>query len=139
MSVSTGIIELFLRPPIGLMKLEVIPGEPFSGAGNFQRSRFVVPLGTVGVDAFGISYSLIDIPSGYGQTNVPNNIQLDRVAVQLAVQHTMSDGATFRSDQAEFRTTAAHLLFSESFPERVFWELAPGLTARFWWLVRPLA
>lgn len=139
MSVSTGIIELFLRPPIGLQKLELIPGGPFTGSGDFTRPRFVVPVGQVGVDAFGIRFSITSAPGGYGVTTSHVSDTYDRTVVHLGVQHRLNDGAEVLTDEATFKAAAAQMLFTESFPLRVRWALAPGVVANFWWLVRPLA
>ena len=139
MSVSTGIIELFLRPPIGLMRLEQIAGGPFSGAGNFDRPRFVVPIGNVGTDAFGLRWVLSDVPDGYGSAVVANQVVYDRTMLTLSVTHILTDQAELPTAEFESSSTFGHILFSESYPRRVFWQLAPGVTSNFWWMVRPLA
>lgn len=139
MSDELGIINLFLRPPIGLTKLELIPGGPYTGAGDFTRPRTVVPIGNVGVDAFGIRYLVSTFPPGYGITQNHVSLSFDRVVLELGVQHRLNDGAEVLTDEVAYKGATGVLRFSESFPLRVRFNLAPGVSANFWWLVRLLA
>lgn len=139
MSIDTGIINLFLRPPIGLQKLELIPGGPFTLGGNFTRPRLVVPIGNVGVDAFGIRWLFATIAPGYGLT--PSNVTdtIDRIGLRFTVVHRLLDQAEVVTQLVSTNELQGHVLFQESFPLRIEWQLAPGISANFWWLVRPLA
>lgn len=121
------------------MKLELIAGSPFTGAGDFSRPRLVVPIGNVGVDAFGIRYSISSSPPGYGISTSHVQDVFDRTVLELGVVHRLNDGAEVLTDEASYSAAAAQLLFSESFPLKIRWALAPGVAANFWWLVRPLA
>lgn len=139
MAIDTGVISLFLHPPIGLVKQESIGNVIWTGAGNFTRPRLVVPIGEVGVDAFGIRWSLPEVPPGYGSTPGPRANVYDRPMLGLAVVHRLSDGAEVTTQETTINQDLGHILFEESFPLAVYWKLAPGVGARFWWLVRPLA
>lgn len=126
----TGIINLFLHPPIGTMTLELVPGEPFTGLVSVDRPR-----PGVGTDAFGIRYLITQIPAGYGVTPGPGTNVVDRRVVSVAVIHRLFDGNLIESQGESFRTTSGQLLFQESFPLRVALEMAPGIGVRLWWLL----
>lgn len=126
----TGIISLFLHPPIGTMTLEQLPGEPFTGLISVSRAR-----PGVGTDAFGIRYLVTTIPPGYGITPGPGTNVVDRTVVSIAVIHTLFNSQLVESQGQSFRTTSGQLLFQESFPTRVVLEAAPGVGLRLWWLL----
>jgi hypothetical protein len=126
----TGIINLFLHPPIGTMTLELVPGEPFTGLVSVSRPR-----PGVGTDAFGIRYLITSIPAGYGITPGPGTNVVDRTVVAIAVIHRLLDGSLIESQGQSFRTTSGQLLFQESFPSQVTLEIAPGIQLRLWWLL----
>lgn len=126
----TGIINLFLHPPIGTMTLEQLPGEPFSGLISVDRPR-----PGAGTDAFGIRYLVTQIPAGYGITPGPGTNVVDRTVVAIAVIHRLFNGDLVESQGQSFRTTSGQLLFQESFPLRVVLEAAPGISLRLWWML----
>lgn len=111
----------------------------WEGSGNFQRERVVVPIGTVGVDAFGIRWAIASTPPGYGSVPGPRANVYDRPILGLAVVHRLIDGVEVVTQETTINQDLGHILFEESFPLRVHWQLSPGVTSRFWWLVRPLA
>lgn len=129
-SVATGVIDLFLHPPLGLMRLEAIPGGPFSGLNSFTRNR-----PGRGVDAYGIRYLCLTIPDGYGITpSTPSNYA-DRQLIAMGTFFQLLDGSLVEVQAQTSRATAGNLFFEQSFPRNVSVELAPGVTANFWWYV----
>lgn len=139
MSVDTGIIQLFLHPPIGLQKVEVINQEPVEGSGSLTRPRLVVPIGNVGVDAFGLFWQIGTVPSGYGIVTAAGKATYDRTVLHLSVVHRLQDGTEVFTQTADINEGQGFLQFTESFPLRVQFTLAPGVPAFFYWLVRLLA
>lgn len=119
--------------------MESIGDVIWHGSGNFTRPRVVVPIGQVGVDAFGIRWSVPEVPPGYGAVPGPRANVYDRPIMGLAVVHRLLDGAEVVTQETTINQDLGHILFEESFPLAVYWSLAPGIGARFWWLVRPLA
>jgi len=126
----TGIINLFLHPPLGTMSLELLPSEPYTGLVSVDRPR-----PGVGTDAFGIRYLVTEIPDGYGVTPGPGTNVIDRSVVAISVIHRLFDGQLIESQGQSFRTSSGQLLFQESFPLRVVLEMAPGIGVRLWWLL----
>ena len=128
--VATGVIQLFLHPPLGAMRLETIPGEPLTGVQSLDRPR-----AGRGTDAYGIRYTILTIPDGYGVTPGPGTNVVDRQVVGMSVIHRLNDGSLIESQGQSFRTTSGQLLFQESFPLRVVVEMAPGVGVRLAWLL----
>src|SRR5262245_12952708 len=100
----TGIIQLFLHPPIGVMTTEQLPAEPYRGLVTVTRPR-----GLVQVDAFGIRYTVLEIPAGYGITPGPGTNVADRTLVALSVTHTLLNGRLIESQGQSFRTTSGQV------------------------------
>lgn len=131
MSISpTGIIQLFLHPPIGTMTTEQLPNEPYTGLVTVTRVR-----GPVSVDAFGIRYTVLTIPPGYGVTPGPGTNVVDRTVVSASVTHSLLNGRLIESQGQSFRTTSGQLIFQESFPSFVTLEMSPGIGVRLEWLL----
>jgi len=130
-STATGLVELFLHPPLGLMRLEPLPNGPYAGLFTITRPRL-----NVNVDAYGFRYLVQDFPAGYGITPGPGTNYFDRTVVSAALTHQLLDGAIVTSQTGRFNSTAAYLLFNESFPRGVTIETAPGITVNLWWMVR---
>lgn len=130
-SVATGVIQLFLHPPLGLLRLERIPGGPWSGLSSHQRPRLNTP-----TDAYGIRYSVSSFPPGYGLTPGPGNNIFDRTIVRLAIVHQLFDGSLVTSQEASLRASSLYVLFNESFPRNVAVETAPGIEVELDWMIR---
>lgn len=126
----TGLISLFLHPPIGTMVREQLPAEPYSGLVSVNRPR-----GVAGTDAFGIRFLLLSLPPGYGQTPVAGLTETDRRVVTITTHHQLFDGNIIVTSSASFSNTTDQVLFAESLPHHVELEFAPGVTARLWWLL----
>ena len=132
-SVATGVINLFLHPPLGLLRLEAIPGGPFQGLNSFNRPRL-----NAGTDAYGIRYLVTSFPPGYGLTPGAGTNIFDRTVISVSISHVLIDGSIVESQAATLRSSAAHLLFNESFPRAVILEGAPGIEFSAWWMIRLL-
>ena len=139
MSIPTGLVELFLRPPIGFQKVEPILPQPVEGSGSLSRPRTIVPIGPVGTDAFGIFWQIGQVPPGYGITSTAGQAIYDREVLRLVVVHELADHTEVFTQSAVINEGFGFLLFQESFPKRVQYQTAPGVPAFFYWLVRPLA
>jgi hypothetical protein len=127
---DVGVIQQFLHPPIGVLAREVIAGGPFSGYHSFQRVR-----GPVGVDAFGIGWSLETWPAGYGTFGDPVGVFFDRNVLELRVLHRFFDGSDAWTQRVESDSQVGFVLFNEALPWLVRTQLAPGVTGSYFWLV----
>ena len=128
--VSVGVIQQFLHPPVQLCRLEFIPGSPFFG-GSYTVSR---PAGPVGVDAFGIWYSLTLERAGAGFTFGNVRIFDDRV-VQLTVDHTMRDGSLVVTQRMEGFAEFDLLMFEEAVPTDVRVTVTQGFGVDLYWVL----
>lgn len=128
--VSVPIIELFLHPPVGLLRRELIAGGPFTGLNGFQRIR-----GPLNVDAYGVRWLITSFPAGYGVTPSAGQNFFDRTVMNIAVRHQLLDGEIVVTDERFERSATGQLLFAESFPYIVDMFGAPGVSYNAWWLV----
>lgn len=127
----TGIIQLFLRPSIKELRLEHIPGGPFTGTVIFTRPR----LGEQ-VHAYGFLYTVVAAAPGYGVSDVAGGAVYDRDIISIAVHHRTSDGFNVLTQELSLRSDNAYILFDESFPQSVECLIAPGIQVDCWFLVR---
>lgn len=123
-----GVIEQFLHPPLGIMSSEVIPGL-FTGDGVLSRPRGPVP-----TDAFGMRFSFITVPAGFGFKLGAVKEYESRI-LQLAVEHTMIDGHGIISQVADFRSDNLPFLFDLALPLQVHFSIVPGVSVQFFWLL----
>jgi hypothetical protein len=130
MSAVTSVIGQFLHPPVGVTRLEQLPNNPYSGFNVLSRPR-----GLLGVDAFGLRYIVQSAPPGYGLVSGAAQGYYDRSVIDLAVLHQMLDGNVIVSAEASYRVSGLTVMFEQSFPYRIQVQLAPGVTANFWWIL----
>jgi len=130
MSVPTTVIQQFLHPPIGLMRLEHVAGAPFTGLKAFDRRR-----PGRGTDAYGIRWIVLSSPPGYGITPGASANRFDRIVVTIGIHYQLLDGELVTVQSEESNAAAGFTLFNESFPLNVALEAAPGIEIDLWWLV----
>jgi hypothetical protein len=128
-SIPTGVIQQFFHPPIGVCSLSLIAGGHRSGSGTLTRT-----VGPVGVDAFGILYSVVTEPLGAGSIVGPLTLFEIRVC-QLVVRHTMLTGEVVVTEVVEgFADSELHM-FTEAIPQDVLFNITPGFTVDFYWVL----
>lgn len=132
MSVNTtlGIISTLVHPPVDLLHLEAIPGNPHSGSVSPQRIR-----GVRNVDAHGIFWNVQSAPAGYGLTvdNVGNHYDRPIIAFreyEVLLDATLLTTAVFESVEAQ-----GYYLFVGLTPQAVNVQIPPGVTINLSWLV----
>lgn len=128
MPTPTSVIEQFLHPPLAVLTEEIIPGETF-GDGSLTRPR-----GPVAVDAFGITFTFVDIPVGFGRELGAVDMWIPRM-VQISVVHTLLSGTTVVSEVQDFHTDQMPFLWELALPTRIDYSLAPGVGVLFRWLL----
>lgn len=131
MSTAIGVIEQFLHPPIGLVRLEHIPVFPTSSSHGLQRIR-----GTRFVDAYGIRVLVQDFPAGYGFVNDGIGALFDRTMWQASVDHLLFDNTIATTQRFDTKQGLVYFLFNESFPYFVNIVPSPGVTLDAWWMLR---
>jgi hypothetical protein len=129
---ATGVIEQFLRPPLGLVTEEHITGFPTFSDMHLQRVR-----GPFFVDAYGIRVLVQFAPAGYGLTVTDAGTNLfDRTVWTVGVETLLLNGSII-TDQLERRNEAlGFVLFADAFPYFVHLVPAPGVQLDAWWLLR---
>jgi hypothetical protein len=133
MSTAIGIIEQFLHPPIGLVRLEHIAEFPTSSAQALQRIR-----GTRFTDAYGIRILVLDAPPGYGLVADATGTHYDRTMWSGSVDHLLFDNTIAKTQEFQTNDALRYFLFDESLPYFVHIQPAPGVTLDAWWLLRLL-
>lgn len=126
---TSGVIQQFLHPPIGLCTLE-LAADPHSGRSVYQRPR-----GPLLVDAFGINVQIYSWPAGYGFDERGVALRFDRTMIILDILHDLLDGSQVFTDQLETNLSTATLMFNESFPRSCTLWTPPGVLARVYWVL----
>lgn len=126
-AVDVGVIEQFLHPPIGVCTL-LFEG---SHTGSVAISR---PAGPVGVDAFGILYSVTLEPPGAGQL-IGQSVIYEQRVVQVVVDHTMIGGINVISQRYEGYEDSALIMFTQALPTDVRLWITPGFEIDVYWVV----
>jgi hypothetical protein len=124
----SGVIEAFLHPPLAVMTSELIPGL-FIGDGVLSRPRGPVP-----TDAFGLRFSFITVPAGFG-FKLGAVKEYENRLLQLAVEHTMLDGHGIISQVTDFHSDNLPFLFDVALPLQVHFSIIPGVSIQFFWLL----
>lgn len=128
-SIDIGVIQQFLHPPIGVCSLSLIAGGPYSGQGTLTR-----PSGPVGVDAFGIVYSVVTEPLGVGSVVGGQTIFEVRVC-QLVVRHQMLSSEIVVTQLVNGSADSDLTMFTEALPHDVLFTVTTGFTVDFFWVL----
>jgi hypothetical protein len=129
------ITELLLHPPLGLLKTELITPDR-TGVGQLERTNQADALRT-----FGLLVDLVSWPSGMTiEFGAPNHvlgpsILFNGKALELNVVHQLVDQIVVSSDRAVISQGQSLYLFKEALPSRVEYNIVPGVTVRFHWIV----
>jgi len=129
---ATGVIEQFLRPPLGLITLEHITGFPTFSDMHLQRVR-----GPINVDAYGIRVLVQFAPAGYGVVNTLAGTNLfDRTMWTVGVDTLLLDGLVIAEQLEERKEALGFVAFVSAFPYFVHIVPAPGVELDAWWMLR---
>jgi len=127
---DTTVISQFLHPPLGLLSIEALSGNPYSGYTLLNR-----PAGPIGVNAFGIMWAAESWPDGYGRNSMFIDTDFDRRILRVQVYHILFDGTGVVSEFLDTNRQTGYMLFNESFPFSVGTEWQPGVVGSFYWLL----
>jgi hypothetical protein len=129
---ATGVIEQFLRPPLGLITLEHIPQFPSFVDQHLQRVR-----GPLFVDAYGIRVLVSAFPAGYGIVNNLTGTNIfDRTVWSVGVETLLLGGEIITEQVQPSREAAGFVAFVSAFPFFVHVVPAPGIQLDAWWMLR---
>jgi len=127
---QTSIIQQFLHPPLGLLSIEALGGNPYSDYNLLQRTA-----GPIGVNAFGIMWSAESWPDGYGRNGGVIDTDFDRRILRIQIYHVLLDSTSVVSEFIDTNRQTGYHLFNESFPFSVGTEWSPGVVGSFYWLL----
>lgn len=129
-TVITGVISEFAHPPWGQLHRELgsLVG-PGPTTAVLKRIR-----GPINVDAFGMSWSLFTVPSGYGHAVGVVDNYYDMLA-QFGVLFTDLSGHDFYGQMIDVRQDGLYVLFDQQLPTQVDLWVAPGVVLQHYWLV----
>jgi hypothetical protein len=127
---DVSVIQQFLHPPLGVLSIEALSGNPYSGYNLLTRTA-----GPIGVNAFGLMWATETWPAGYGAPVGTIAGPFDRVMLKIVVFHVLFDTTGVRSQIINTREQTGFVLFDESFPFSVGTEWSPGVTGSFYWLL----
>lgn len=132
MSVNTilSITSLLQHPPVDLLHLEAIPGNPHVGGNALTRPR-----GTRPVDAHGIYWNVLFAPPGFGLVVDIANNRYDRAVIEIAEYEQLLDGTLARSSVVSNDQAQGYYLFRGFIPYVIDVQLPPGLQMTLSWLV----
>ena len=132
MSVNTilGIISSLAHPPVDLLHLEAVPGNPHSGGFALNRVRGAKP-----VDAHGLFWNVAFAPAGYGLTVDTTGNHYDRAVIAFREFEQLVDATLASSAIFESREAQGYYLFVGQTPFVIDVEIAPGVTVNLSWLV----
>lgn len=126
--IDLPIVQQLLHPPVTLLRRELVTGL-FSGSGSLTRAA-----GPIGVNAFGLSWDFFTVPAGFGFTLGVPVIYEERM-LNLAAIHSSLDGHAFVSEYHAFYADGIYWQWENSFPTRVDYDIAPGVSLVFHWLL----
>jgi len=131
-SVNTflGAISLLLHPPIDLLHLEAVPGNPHSGGFALNRVR-----GSKPVDAHGIFWNVTFAPPGYGLTVDTVGNHYDRTVIAFREYEQLLDLTLMTTNIYGSVEAAGYYLFVGQVPYVIDVEISPGVTIDLSWLV----
>lgn len=127
---EVSIIQQFLHPPLGLLSIEALAGNPYSGYNLLTRNS-----GPIGVNAFGIMWAAETWPAGYGRNAGVIDTDFDRRILRIRVYHVLFDSTGVESQTIDTNVQTGYTLFSESFPFSIGTEWNVGVTGSFYWLL----
>jgi len=141
-SITTGIIDFALSPPIGLMNTHLDAAGPY-GPGNHTNTTWLdgVTLRNVN-DTFGVQLQFNGvIPSKLGLTigyddgvNVVMD-EFDMRLVQLVVQHQLLSGVWVVTQLEDVHAMPLVIRWAEALPGRVGLYVAPGIHVDLFYLL----
>lgn len=146
--VSSGVIDFFLHPPLGVLTQRLDYFGPYSG--NVTRTQYSSTPGPIftpiGVNlTFGVIVQLNGaIPAGWGYTSgwedplglLDENMYDERLC-QLVVQHQLIGGAWITTQLLEVRSFPRLIMWEVAFPGRIGLLVAPGLAFDLFYLTVP--
>lgn len=137
MTVTSGIIDFALHPPLGLLTPHSDTTGPYSGLGNTLTTFS----GTVAVaDTFGVYVTSDVVPSPWGVYlgwNGPGSetgdLWVPRIG-QLVVQHQLSTGLWVNTQLEDIVQVGQLVLWDVALPGRIGLAAEPGVSMQLYYL-----
>lgn len=131
MSIQIPIGTNILRPPLGLVQRELIPGLA-SGAGDLTRPGLIPPLNNV--NAFGLTWDFFTVPAPFGYVLGEPRVYHERM-IQLSTVHEDVAGHDVTSEVFDAFSEGIYWLWTQPGPKRVHYEIVPGVDVQFFWVI----
>lgn len=129
---QTPLLETILHPPLGALKRELITGLR-TGAGDLTRATgSLAPFNHV--NAYGLTWDFITVPSGFGR-ELGSPVVFEERMIQASTIHTGFDGHDLVSEYHAFTVEGIYWLWANPGPTRIHYEIAPGVSVQFFWLI----
>lgn len=131
MSLQFPIVSELLHPPFGALRRE-LTGFLSSGSGDLDRNTGAIPPFNH-VNAYGIRWVFFTVPAGFGYTLGSPKVYEQRM-IQLSVRYTDAVG-----NDADLEVYDAHaegmFFWKEAGPLLIHYEIVPGVSVQFEWLI----
>jgi hypothetical protein len=133
MTLAAGVIDLFsVPPPDQLLQSTTSPvvlSNPYSGS----ASEFT---GSGGVNAFGLHWAVSTSPSGAGRS-VRSVTVFEQQFLSFSLHYTLADASDVVGDSYLTGAAEGFYLFAIARPVSIQFNVLPGFTVTFAWLVAP--
>jgi hypothetical protein len=126
------VVDAVLHLPLSVLTEQTVPGSPFTGDGRLTRSA-----PGIGVDAWGLTWSFLNIPPQLGVVDGAVPIWNDRL-LQLVAFYT-SRSSQLPGEILDVNYDAGVWQWRTPFPFAIGYHTLPGVTVRFSWLIFTLS
>lgn len=131
MSLTFPVADAILHPPYGAMRRELIAGL-FSGSGDLQRATGALPPFNH-VNAYGLRTSFFTVPAGLGYQVGNPNVYFDRIVQLTAIyEDALGNDDTLEIVDIHFERI---WLWFEPAPLKIHYEIFPGVSVNFEWMI----
>jgi len=131
--ITAGVIDLFsVPPPDQLVKSLVSPialSNPYSGSGN-------LPTHAGGIYAFGLHWAINTAPAEAGRSARSLLIYAEPF-LSFSLHYVLADASDFIGDTVLSGYAEGFYLFQVAKPDSLAYNILPGWTVHFDWLVQP--
>lgn len=130
MADTIPILNALIHPPIQLLARDLISGV-FTGSGDLTKPGPIPPFDHVA--AYGLTWDFFTVPVGFGRT-LGFPVVFDERMLQLSTVHSDILGHDIISEYHGFQVEGIYWLWENPGPQRVHYEIAPGVQVVFYWL-----
>jgi len=106
----------------------------FTGSGDLRRPTGPFPFNNV--FAFGLTWDFFTVPATFGYELGLRRRYFDRM-IELSALHIDGQNHEMVSDQFDAYAEGIYWVWREAAPERIHYEIIPGVSVVFHWLLFP--